>query len=305
MSIEDMANRQAIEFMEKTKDTAGLEAFKEAAELNSEKNVAQWAENAIKRLSQETEIAKTTPEYQTTQLEKLSGSNEEIMKRTEEVDNNIELVKTDTENQIKKLNTKDGEYVPYEEVKNEEKSLNNNLEKPVEKVEQKIENKEEVIKSSEIREDKPLQPGDEIFSDGKFYKIYNISRPSNEEIEATWERDRPKRDEEFREMTKMLPYKEGSDNFFQERKKFDEQKKKELDQPKISALVKGGPGTIAQEMIELDEKNVIRIDTPEQREKIVEMQKEEEETENRAAKAAGFGSEKKMVDKIIGHPGKF
>jgi hypothetical protein len=96
--------------------------------------------------------------------------------------------------------------------------------------------------------------------------------------------------------------------FWKKEKKFDEQKKQEFENEngqKISAIIKGGKGTIAQETIELDPENVIRIDNAEQREKIVQMQKEMEETENRAANFAGLGKEKKLVDKIIGHPGKF
>ncbi len=261
MSIEDMANRQAIEFMEKTKDTAGLEAFKEAAELNSEKNVAQWAENALKRLSQETDIAKTTPEYQTTQLEKLNGSNEEIMKRTEEVDSNIELVKTDTENQIKKLNTEDGEYVPYEEVKNEEKNLNNNIEKPVEKAE----NKEEVVESTETLKEKSLEIGDEVYKDGIFYKVHDFEPEYNIEMQN-----------DYLDKKNNNQIKPGESQW-----EWEARRKKELDTEGIKAPRKmrlviteggvgGGKGAFEEN---LDESQITRV-TPALKEKILKMKKE-------------------------------
>jgi hypothetical protein len=302
MGIEDMANAKVIESMEKNKDVAGLEAFKLGESPDS--NVAKWAENALKRLREQSENSSTTPEYQTTQIEKYGGSNEEIQKRTEGVDSEIELVKTETEDKIKRINEENIEDVPYEEVKDTEKKLSN-LEKPVEKIEgEKTEIKEETIESSEITKEKPLQPGDEIFKEGKFFKVTDISVPSPEEKQFKWESEKPDRDREFGEMAKLSL----DMNLLEERKKFDEQKRQEFEKrngQKISAIIKGGKGTIAQETIELDPENVIRIDSAEQREKIVQMQKEMEETENRAANFAGLGKEKKLVDKIIGHPGKF
>jgi hypothetical protein len=302
MGIEDMANAKAIESMEKNNDVAGLEAFKLGESPDS--NVAKWAENALKRIREQAENSSATPEYQTTSIEKYGGSNEEIQKRTEGVDSEIELVKTETEDKLKRINEENIEDVPYEEVKDTEKNLSN-LEKPAEKIEgEKTEIKEETIKSSEITKEKPLQPGDEIFKDGKFFKITDISVPSPEEKEFKWGAEKPNRDREFSEMSKLS----FDMDLLEERKKFDEQKKQEFEKrngQKISAIIKGGKGTIAQETIELDPENVIRIDNAEQREKIVQMQKEMEETENRAANFAGLGKEKKLVDKIIGHPGKF
>jgi hypothetical protein len=303
MGIEDMANAKVIESMEKNKDIEGLEAFKLGESPDS--NVAKWAENALKRLREEAESNSTTPEYQTTQIEKYGGSTQEVQKRTEGTDNEIELIKTETENKIKKINEENVEDVPYEEVKDEEKNLGN-FEKTTEKIDdaKKEIKRGTTIESSEITEKKPLQPGDEIFKEGKFFKITDISVPSPEEKQYKWEAEKPDRDREFSEMSKLSL----DMNLLEERKKFDEQKKQEFEKrngQKISAIIKGGKGTIAQETIELDPENVIRIDNPEQREKIVQMQKEMEETENRAAKVTGLGAEKKMVDKIIGHPGKF
>lgn len=275
MSIEDMANRQAIEFMEKTKDTAGLEAFKEAAELNSEKNVAQWAENALKRLSQETEIAKTTPEYQTTQLEKLNGSNEEIIKRTEEVDSNIELVKTNTENKIKKLNEEAGEYVPFEEIKNEEKNLDNLEKLPEEKVEQKIENKDEVVESTETLKEKPLEIGDEVYKDGIFYKVHDFEPEYNIEMQN-----------DYLDKKNNNQIKPGESQW-----EWEARRKKELDAEGIKAprkmrlvITEGGVGGEKGAFEEnLDESQITRV-TPELREKILKMKKESGRGEQFAAR---------------------
>lgn len=268
-----MVNAQVIESMEKNKDIEGLEAFKLGESADS--NVAKWAENALKRIREDAESNSITPEYLTEQIEKYDGSSQEVQKRTEGIDNEIGIVRTETENKIKKIN----------EGNTEDK-------------------KDNEIESSETTEPKPLEPGDEIFKDGKFFKITDISVPSPEEKQYKWEAEKPDRDREFSEISKLSL----DTNLLEERRKFDEQKRQEFEKrngQKISAIIKGGDDTIAQETIELDPENVIRIDNPEQREKIVQMQKEMEETENRAAKVTGLEKEKKLVDKIIGHPGKF
>ena len=303
MSIEDMANAKAIEMMEKSKDIEGLEAFKLGESPDS--NVAKWAENALKRLREEAETNSTTPEYQTTQIEKYAGSAEEVQKRTEGVDNEIELVKTETENTIKKINEENIEDVSYEEVEGSPVVKEKVVEREESKELEGAVEKKDVLASQnlESQKEKPLQPGDEIFKDGKFFKITDISVPSPEEKQFKWDAEKPNRDREFSEMSKLSL----DMNLLEERKKFDEQKKQEFEKrngQKISAIIKGGEGTIAQETIELDPENVIRIDSPEQREKIVQMQKEMEETENRVAKFTGLGKEKKLVDKIMGHPGR-
>jgi hypothetical protein len=160
-------------------------------------------------------------------------------------------------------------------------------------------NTNEEIKPSEK---KPLEPGDEVYNEGNLYKVYNIHTPTVEEEQQKWKEGEIDRDKEFQKMSKRLPFVEGSDRFFQEGKLFDEQKKKELKEngPEITAIIEGGEKTI-----ELDTRNAIKVETPEQREKIVKMQKETDEAEMRAANYMGMGETKKAVDKITGQPGKF
>ena len=158
----------------------------------------------------------------------------------------------------------------------------------------------ETQKAEEPKE-KPLMPGDEVFSGGRYWRISDIHVRTEEELREKWDKEKITRDKEFNELTASLPYKEGSDNRFQEKKKFDEQKKKEFlenNEKVISAVLKNG-----QESIELSEKNAIRIDTPEQREKIKTMHKEQDDLEAKGAMMVGMGAEKKVVDAFIGHPG--
>jgi len=168
------------------------------------------------------------------------------------------------------------------------------------------------VKDTENKETKPegeleekpskLEPGDEIFSGGNFYYIHDIHTPSAEEEEKIWAENKPQRDREFQDMAKNIPYKEGSDRVFEERKLFDEKKRQELKEhgKRITAIMKGSELTI-----ELDERNIIKVETPEQREKIVKMQKGEDAAETRAANFMGLGATKKFVDKVGGQPGKF
>jgi len=211
----------------------------------------------------------------------------------------------DSSNEISKV-----EYTPFEEVeKIEDMEKNDSLKlshQPdiTNKIKPEVENTEtnEEIKPIEKLEEKPLEPGDEVYSNGNFYKIFNIHNPTVEEEQHMWEGGKFDRDKEFKEKSGRLPYKEGSDRFFQEGEKFEEQKKKELKErgPIITGIIKGG-----EEKIEIDSRNIVRITSPEQREKIVKMQKEADEAESRAAKYMGMGATKKMVDKATGQPGKF
>jgi len=205
------------------------------------------------------------------------------------------------------------EYTPFEEVEkiedmekndslklSQQPDITNKIKPGVENTEDK-EIKEEIKPIEELKE-KPLEPGDEVYSNGNFYKIFNIHTPTVEEEQKIWDGDKIKRDKEFKEMSGRLPYKEGSDRFFQEGKLFEEQKKRELKErgPIITAIIKGG-----EEKIEIDSRNITKITSPEQREKIVKMQKEADEAESLAAKYMGIGATKKMVDKTTGQPGKF
>jgi hypothetical protein len=173
-----------------------------------------------------------------------------------------------------------------------------------EDVQEKIEKKEveSIEKPTEKIEEEQLGPGDEVYSNGNFYKIFDIYNPTVEEEQQMWEGGKLDRNKEFQEKSGRLPYKEGSDRFFQEGEKFEEQKKKELKErgPIITAIIKGG-----EEKIQIDSRNIIKITSPEQRERIVKMQKEADEAEGRAANYMGMGNTKKMVDKITGQPGKF
>jgi hypothetical protein len=158
---------------------------------------------------------------------------------------------------------------------------------------------------TETAAEQSLAPGDEIFSGGNFYKILDISRGTPEEIEREWELAGPQRDREFEKQVALLPYKAGSDNSFQERKKFDQGERskleKRLGRRQIIALLKGSDA----ETIQLGEENVIKVGSPEEREKIVAMQKEQDAAEAHVAGLMGLGNTKKMVDKISGQPGKF
>jgi len=148
-----------------------------------------------------------------------------------------------------------------------------------------------------------LQPGDEIFYNGLFYKIDGIKTNTLEDKAKKWEEDKDKRDREFAEISKLLPFKEGS--LYEARQKYDKEKRAELEQlmgkRKITALLKGSDSS----SIELSEENVIKVKTPEQREKIVKMQKEQDDAEKRVARFMGMSGTKKMVDIATGQPGKF
>ena len=158
---------------------------------------------------------------------------------------------------------------------------------------------------AETAAEQSLAPGDEIFADGNFYKIHGIYRGTPEDIEREWELAEPQRDREFQKRTALLPYKEGSDNFFQERKKFDQEERSKLEQRlgrrQITAILEGSDGGF----IQLGEENVIRVGSPEERKRIVAMQKEQDAGEARAAGLMGLANTKKMVDRISGQPGKF
>ena len=199
------------------------------------------------------------------------------------------------------------EDVDYEEVEEKDGSKISKQPDTTENVkpedeEAEDDSKKEIGKPTEKLKEKPLEPGDEVYSNGNFYKIYNIHTPTVEEEQKIWEYGKIKRDKEFSETSGLLPYKEGSERSFQERELFEEKKKKELKErgPIITAIIKGG-----EEKIELDLRNIIRVETPEQREKIVKMQKEEDGAESRAANFMGIGDTKNMVDKITEQPGKF
>ncbi|MFA6514066.1 MAG: hypothetical protein WCT50_02095 [Patescibacteria group bacterium] len=207
---------------------------------------------------------------------------------------------TQAEEQLKTLYNKlgNGNYVDFEKLKNDESITRVELEKGEKPP---LANAEE--NGSEKGENKKLEPGDEVYSKGSFYKIYDIHMPTAEEERERWDRGKLKRDQEFKEKAGRLPYREGSDRFFKEGELFEEKKRNEFNKeagPIIRAQIKGGG-----DFIELDDRNIIKIETPEQREKIVKMQKEEDENEARGAAAVGMSFEKKMVDKITGQPGKF
>lgn len=189
-------------------------------------------------------------------------------------------------------------------IEDKEKTDNTVLTKKPE--DNQLSDEEKVIENSqdsiEKQGEKPLEPGDEIYSNGNFYKVYDIRNLTAEEERQKWKDGELDRDKEFKEKTGLLPYKEGSDNFFKEREKFEELKKKELKEngPKITAIIEGG-----EEKIEIDSRNIQKITSSEQREKIVKMQKDEDRAESRAADYMGMGATKKYVDKITGQPGKF
>ena len=202
------------------------------------------------------------------------------------------------------------EYTNYEEIEgNGDQKIQKQTDmtadaKPVPEKE-KTETKDTTINnenSVKNLEEKQLNPGDEIYSNGNFYKIFNIHTPTAEEEEKMWEGGKIKRDQEFKDLLGSLPFKEGSDAFSQEKKKFEDKKRQELKDrgPIIHAIIKGG-----EEIIELDDRNIIKIDTPEQRDKIVKMQKDQDDAESRAATFMGMGAQKKAIDKITGQPGKF
>lgn len=230
-----------------------------------------------------------------------------IKQRLNDLERQKQEVIKSGESQVEKI--ADTEYTDFEEVETtdspkiqKQPDETENIKPKDETVKAETDTKKEIENSPEKLEEKPLEPGDEVFSDGNFYKIYNIHTPTAEEEQEIWENGKFKRDKEFNETAGLLPYKEGSDRSFQERKLFEEQKKKELKErgPIITAIIKGG-----EEKIELDVRNAIKIKTPEQREKIVKMQKEADKAESRAANYMGMGVTKKMVDKITGQPGKF
>ncbi len=92
-----------ISALEENKDIAGLEDIKMTAEAGFEGDIAGAAEQAIARLTgKATEVASTSP-VQERQVEDLGGSKDEIEKRTENVDTQIEHVETDTIKKIEKV----------------------------------------------------------------------------------------------------------------------------------------------------------------------------------------------------------
>jgi hypothetical protein len=140
---------------------------------------------------------------------------------------------------------------------------------------------------------KSLEPGDEIYSDGKFYKVYQIHPPES------WEKGKEEREREWGEIVHRLSF--DADRTL-EREKFDEKKKAELESKGrgLTALLEGSDG-----LFEFNENEISRVETPEQRKKIVEMQKQEATAERKAAGYMGLGAMKETVDKITGQPGKF
>ena len=160
------------------------------------------------------------------------------------------------------------------------------------------------VDAPEAAAKKPLEVGDEIVHDGLFYKVMDIRANTPEDIQKQWEADKTRRDVEFSDVAKTLSFSKGP-SLFETRQKFDEDKRTQLEQQMskhtIKAMLNGSDG----QYIELDEDSVNRVESPEQRDKIVEMQKDQSKAEDRAASFAGFGAEKKIVDIVAGHPGRF
>jgi len=273
-----------------------LEFFKNKLNTNKEQST-QFTQGTITTLDRRVnELGVTNPE----ELSVIKQRLDDLEKQKQEI------IKSGG-NQIE--NVADTEYTDFEEVETNDISkiqkqpdVTENIKPKDETVETETDTKKEIGNSSEKLEEKPLEPGDEVYSNGNFYKIYNIHTPTAEEEQRIWENGKTKRDKEFNEISGSLPYKEGSDRSFQERKLFEEQKRKELKKrgPTITAIIKGG-----EETIELDSRNIIKVETPEQREKIVKMQKEADGAESRATNYMGMGATKKIVDKTTGQPGKF
>lgn len=89
-----------IKELEAKKDVKGLEEVRDEANASYEGGVAGLAEQAIARLTSKVESVETTTPAQVSQVESMGGSADEVAKRTEGVDEEIETVKTDATTKI-------------------------------------------------------------------------------------------------------------------------------------------------------------------------------------------------------------
>lgn len=104
MAIDKIKTYKSIKELENKGDVKGLEKVKEEANASFEGNMAAIAEQAIARLNTKAESVGTTTPAETAQVESMGGSADEITKRTEGVDQEINIVKAETERKIGEVN---------------------------------------------------------------------------------------------------------------------------------------------------------------------------------------------------------
>lgn len=105
-----------------------VEKLREDAELLGHEDIVELANQKLREIENKVQTAETTTEFQISQVNEYGGSNEEIEKRTEGVDQKIEAVKTDTQEKISavqnenldEVKTETQENVPEYKVKNKE-----------------------------------------------------------------------------------------------------------------------------------------------------------------------------------------
>jgi len=206
--------------------------------------------------------------------------------------NNLEKQKQEIiksgESQIRDV--AEAEHVNFEEVETKDNlkiqkqpDVTENNKPKNEKLETEINIQNE--ESTETSKEKPLEPGDEIFVNGKFYKVYSIDSGLNKkEIHNDYIRKR--------QMGQITYAGQSEIEYIAEKEK--EFKGKGIVPPrKIQVLLEGSDA-----LEEFDEDKITRVTSPEQREKFKTMQQDLEKGEQKAADYMGIGAVQKAVHKL-------
>lgn len=91
-----------------------VEKLREDAELLGHEDIVELAKQKLGEIENKAKTIETTSESQISQVNEYGGSNEEIIKRTGEVDQKIEEVKTQTQEKITKVQDENREEVKIE-----------------------------------------------------------------------------------------------------------------------------------------------------------------------------------------------
>ena len=222
--------------------------------------------------------------------------------------NNLEKQKQEIiksgESQVE--NVAEAEYVGSEEVETKDNSkiqkqpeVTENNKPENETAETRINTQDE--KSTETSKEKSLEPGDEIFVNGKFYKVYGFVEESENEKELSRELSK---EHEDRKVAYRGHFEEGKsfqglDEGEKSKLAYVAGRKKELKETgtmpprKIKALLEGSDA-----FEEFSENDIVKVTTSEQREKLLEMQKDFQSGEQKAADYMGMGAAQKAVHKL-------
>lgn len=185
---------------------------------------------------------------------------------------NLESEKQDVEQMTKWLDT----------AKPEELAA---IKEKMDKIENQKKETKEPKESNEKKIEKPLEVGDEIFKDGKFYKVFDFESNSGiTDLDIKNEFDREK-------SSGKIGNEQLSEFAAKKRKKLKEEGL--TSSRGIKALLEGSDGTFS-----FNESEVVKVTSPEQKRKLRDMQKDRAAGELKAAKFMGLGGTARFVQGV-------